>query len=56
MWTFAPSVISPPSSEQLPTAGPIAGGYYSIEDETEGFEFLHHLKACLVKKLHAPPS
>lgn len=43
--------------DTLLEAGPLPGGYRSVEDEAEGFEFLHVLmKSRLVRKLQAPPS
>ena len=50
-------LISSDLRDELLAAGPRAGGYRSVEDEAEGFEFLHMLVQCrLIRKLQAPPS
>ena len=42
--------------DELLEAGPMPGGYRSVEDETEGFRFFHLLvKSRLIRKLHVPP-
>ena len=38
-------------------AQPMVGGYATVEDQTEGFEFFHLLvKSRLIRKLRAAPS
>lgn len=45
------------SSDALLAAGPMRGGYRSVENQTEGFDLFHILvQSRLIRKLRAPPS